>query len=390
MSNNYLYLGKTSTFVEDSSQVEQIVLGLMGDDGRWQELQNSLSEPSRSEVAHLRNYVSGSLWMSNGRDVATIYRRIGREGAKRNFHVGNELANLRDIHHEDGKTLLGFPIWVEWNDRIQSLDVGEGFFVVLYEHANYEGDRLIVVGSACIDNLDRFHMYDRASSLAVYPIADIDRALSNPEPTQTTCTVDSQTYSEIKIVGHHADMVEYWSQGVRWFIDEIRDGNDLCCHKDVVFFTAKRGAGTEKEYVLCEGQVIFESGLPPHSCSATGWTEAEAIANLKTNLNTTFSARLEYHCRKVRMVIPSEVVVSGGGVQTCFAVRHGKNRDLLRLYAPLGKWRYISLHQRFGEEIRVEFSSPTTVVVHLSDRSVRTFVLNVEAGRWEVAGGLKF
>jgi uncharacterized protein with von Willebrand factor type A (vWA) domain len=63
MSNNYLYLGKTSTFVEDSSQVEQIVRGLMGDDGRWQELQNSLSEPSRSEVAHLRNYVSGSLWM---------------------------------------------------------------------------------------------------------------------------------------------------------------------------------------------------------------------------------------------------------------------------------------------------------------------------------------
>jgi hypothetical protein len=376
MSNNYLYLGKTSTFVEDSSQVEQIVRGLMGDDGRWQELQNSLSEPSRSEVAHLRNYVSGSLWMSNGRDVATIYRRIGREGAKRNFHVGDELANLRDIHHEDGKTLLGFPIWVEWNDRIQSINVGEGFFVVLYEHANYEGDRLIVVGSACIDNLDRFHMYDRASSLAVYPIADIDRALSNPEPTKSTCKVDSQTHSEIKIVGHHGDMV--------------RDGNILSCHKDVVFFTAKRGAGTEKEYVLCEGQVIFESGLPPHSCSATGWTEAEAIANLKSNVSLTSTARLEYSCRRVKMLVVSDVVVSGGGVQTCFAVRHGKNRDLLRLYAPLGKWRYVSLHQRFGEEIRVEFSSPTTVVVHLSDRSVRTFVLNVEAGRWEVAGGLRF
>jgi len=158
----------------------------------------------------------------------------------------------------------------------------------------------------------------------------------------------------------------------------------------VVFFTAKRGAGTEKEYVLCEGQVIFESGLPPHSCSATGWTEAEAIANLKSNVSLTSTARLEYSCRRVKMLVVSDVVVSGGGVQTCFAVRHGKNRDLLRLYAPLGKWRYVSLHQRFGEEIRVEFSSPTTVVVHLSDRSVRTFVLNVEAGRWEVAGGLRF
>ena len=48
----------------------------------------------------------------------------------------------------------------------------------------------------------------------------------------------------------------------------------------------------------------------------------------------------------------------------------------------------MEVYERFGEEIRVEFSSPTTMVVHLSDRSVRTFVLNVEAGRWEIANRL--
>lgn len=80
---------------------------------------------------------------------------------------------------------------------------------------------------------------------------------------------------------------------------------------------------------------------------------------------------------------------SGRGSKSCFAVRHGKHRDLVRLYAPLGNGDYIFLFERDPYRpyyyVDLKFESPTVVYARDRGNIIRTYKLNEAARRWEAS-----
>jgi hypothetical protein len=79
---------------------------------------------------------------------------------------------------------------------------------------------------------------------------------------------------------------------------------------------------------------------------------------------------------------------SDRGARSCFAVRHGRERDLVRLYAPQGPGLRVFLFERepFRQffRIRLEFQTPTIVRAFdgQGPNVIRTYRL-IDDNRWE-------
>jgi hypothetical protein len=98
-----------------------------------------------------------------------MYRDTDGRGKARGFNTGDAIARLSDLHWQV------HPLkWKDWNDEVSSIKVEGGVVLLCYEHANYGGDRLIVIGPSYIPNLSNIsdiNWNDRISSIKVLPAA---------------------------------------------------------------------------------------------------------------------------------------------------------------------------------------------------------------------------
>ena len=175
MSEFQLYIGQADQFISDSKEARRIVEALLTETKEWSKLISDVGFTVREILQDIKKYVNGEMYPGDPSNAAIIYRERGAGGASRGLNSGDYLTNFQDLHHQDGKTWVGSPVWVDWNDRVNAINVREGFFIAVYEHANFGGDKLIVIGSARLHNLPGINWGDKISSAMVYPIKEINR-----------------------------------------------------------------------------------------------------------------------------------------------------------------------------------------------------------------------
>ncbi|MDX1584312.1 MAG: hypothetical protein R3338_12010 [Thermoanaerobaculia bacterium] len=79
---------------------------------------------------------------------------LDRDGAWTRLEGPCEFSNLSDVAGRD------------WNDSISSLELGPGAVVLIFEHADFEGE-IRELESAFVENLEDEGMNDRVSSLRI-------------------------------------------------------------------------------------------------------------------------------------------------------------------------------------------------------------------------------
>lgn len=176
MAEYMMYVGRAEELITDSQRTREVMEKLVAEASAWASFLPSASGRLRSALEELREWVMGARNPGDPNNVVTIFRRAGQNGPNRGLNAGDEIRGLRDIHHADGTNWIGTPIWVPWNDRIQAINIREGYFCALYEHDAFGGNRLIITGPARIMDLGPMNFNDRASSLLIYPITNIRAA----------------------------------------------------------------------------------------------------------------------------------------------------------------------------------------------------------------------
>jgi len=84
------------------------------------------------------------------------HRSFNDNGTIVNFYENNLLAGKRWSVDMLGKTELSFPtLSADWNDVISSLLLPKNYKVVLYKHANFQGEQRIILGLKQIEHSDK-------------------------------------------------------------------------------------------------------------------------------------------------------------------------------------------------------------------------------------------
>lgn len=176
MSEFDLYLGEADKLITSSQEARRIVKALVAEAQEWSEVISSVESTIRGTLQDIRKYVTGEKYPGDPSNAAIIYRRPGAGGPARGLNSGDYLRNFQDMHHQDGTTWIGTPVWVQWNDRVNAINVREGFFMAVYEHANFGGNRLIIIGPSRLHDLPSIGWGDKISSAMIYPLSKISRA----------------------------------------------------------------------------------------------------------------------------------------------------------------------------------------------------------------------
>lgn len=86
-------------------------------------------------------------------DTAIFYKDAGYRGPAATLRIGDNFPNLQDLHHRrDGL----IPRYENWSDEISSVKIKEGTVAACWEHANYGGNRLVLIGPCAIPELRHF------------------------------------------------------------------------------------------------------------------------------------------------------------------------------------------------------------------------------------------
>ena len=176
MGTYSLLVGETNELITDSQKTREIITKLVADAAGWAQFLPTVTGSLRGTVESLREWAIGTKPTGDPGNAVIIYRNAGQTGPSRGLNAADEIRSLSNIHHIGGHNMIGGPIWVPWNDRIQAINVREGYYCALYEHDNFGGDRLIITGFARVADLEPMGFCDRASSLLIYPIKDISKA----------------------------------------------------------------------------------------------------------------------------------------------------------------------------------------------------------------------
>ena len=175
MSKLILYLGAIDEPITDAQLGREIIRLLVAEEAEWLQLIQAADEKLRGALLDLREFVTGRRSWGSPNDAVIIYTDARQAGPSSFLNAGDEVADLHRLHFPSGKNWLGMNVWTDWNDRIESVNIREGFFLALYEHVNFGGDRLIITGPARGVDLEPMGFRARASSLVIYPIEFINR-----------------------------------------------------------------------------------------------------------------------------------------------------------------------------------------------------------------------
>jgi|CXWL01.1.fsa_nt_gi hypothetical protein len=176
MANTSLYIGEVDEFIQDSKQARETIDRLVGEAVQWSDFIINAGGRLKGALENLRSFVIGESHPGDPNNVAIIYRETGAGGASRGLNAGDYLRNFRDFHHKCGRTWAGTTIWCQWNDRVNAINVQEGYFVACYKNGNFGGERLIITGPARLHDLPSIGWGDCISSAMVYTIDQIHRA----------------------------------------------------------------------------------------------------------------------------------------------------------------------------------------------------------------------
>ncbi|WP_026734966.1 hypothetical protein [Fischerella sp. PCC 9605] len=129
----------------------------------WVDLIKDAGQGAVDTFRDFQTYFRGERSVPTSSTVV-IYRSKGGTSASRGFNTGDAIANFRDIHWQVNRFR-----WENWNDEVSSIKVAGGIAAAFYEHASYGGARLLVIGSASLEDLANIGWTDQISSCKIIP-----------------------------------------------------------------------------------------------------------------------------------------------------------------------------------------------------------------------------
>lgn len=152
----------------DPSKAVDTLKKLREEGQEWVKILGDVGSEAKHAYEDIRRYIKGRDPVPANSTVI-MYQHADGGGHSRGFNTGDWIANFRDIHWQ-----IDPFSWKQWNDQVSSIKVLGGVVLVAYEHVNYGGNRLIVIGPSYVSQVPA-GWNDTISSCIVLPANELKK-----------------------------------------------------------------------------------------------------------------------------------------------------------------------------------------------------------------------